>query len=158
MQSRQISVVFLLTLFLTTSVVARGEESTAPQLPASVTRLVNSETIAGIGRTIAGRRLSQSSARGRDVGIEDTFTVRAIEKNCAALVVEANADHAVIWTKPEDLAIDFKKPTAGLTGQADDHFRTVFADGSARAIPITIPTETLRRLLQMNDNEPIGDF
>ncbi|MBC7820819.1 MAG: hypothetical protein IAG10_28370, partial [Planctomycetaceae bacterium] len=74
------------------------------------------------------------------------------------LVVEANADHAVIWTKPEDLAVDFKNPAAGLTGQADNLFRTLFADGSARAIQITIPAETLRRLMQMNDGEPVGEF
>ena len=74
------------------------------------------------------------------------------------LLVEANADHAVIWTKPDDLPVDFKDPTQGLTGQADDYFRTAFADGSVRAIPISIPAETLRRLFQMNDGEVVGDF
>lgn len=74
------------------------------------------------------------------------------------LVVEAISERAVIWTKPEDLAVDFKNPAAGLTGQADDCFRTIFADGSTRAILITIPAETLRRLMQINDGEVVGEF
>ena len=74
------------------------------------------------------------------------------------LIVEANTDHAVIWTKPSDLPVDFKDPTNGLTGQADDRFRAVFADGSAHAIQISVPAETLRRLMQMNDGEVVGKF
>lgn len=74
------------------------------------------------------------------------------------LLIEANADHAVIWTKPDDLTVDFKDPTKGLTGQADGRFRTLFADGSVRVLPITIPAETLRRLMQMNDGEVVGEF
>jgi hypothetical protein len=74
------------------------------------------------------------------------------------LVVEANADHAVTWTKPDDLSVVFKDPIKGLTGQLDDRFRTVFADGFARAISIKIPAETLRRLMQMNDGEAVGEF
>ena len=32
------------------------------------------------------------------------------------MAVEADADHAVIWTKPEDLEIDLEHPLKGLAG------------------------------------------
>ncbi|HEX4147295.1 MAG TPA: DUF1559 domain-containing protein [Pirellulales bacterium] len=52
------------------------------------------------------------------------------------LVVEVDADHAVPWTKPEDLAVDENKPDAGLARAPDNGaFVVGFADGSVLALP-----------------------
>jgi hypothetical protein len=70
------------------------------------------------------------------------------------MIVEAGADRAVIWTKPDDLEIDLADPTKGLTdGKAN--FNTAFVDGSARVIKGAVEPETLRRLLQRNDGQVV---
>jgi outer membrane lipoprotein-sorting protein len=46
------------------------------------------------------------------------------------LIVMADAEHAVPWTRPEDLKTDRKNPAAGLA-KNQDFFTVAFADGSA---------------------------
>ena len=60
------------------------------------------------------------------------------------LAVECDEAHAVIWTKPDDLEFDPKKPGAGLTGQPARGFNAAFCDGSARFIQDSIDTEFLQ--------------
>lgn len=73
--------------------------------------------------------------------------------------LEADAEHAVVWTKPEDLKVDWKEPLKGLklwkveTGSV---FLTVFCDGTVQAISDKIDRAVLRRLMQKNDGEAIG--
>ena len=68
------------------------------------------------------------------------------------LVVEADADHAVVWTKPEDLVVDLENPKRGITdGKAD--FRAVFVDGSARRFKGSIRPEILRAMFARNGGE-----
>ncbi len=69
------------------------------------------------------------------------------------LVVEA-AD-AVPWTKPDDLAIDPKKPLPKLGGSTPDGFLAVFADGSVCLIPKKIDEKILRNLIDPADGNEI---
>jgi hypothetical protein len=71
------------------------------------------------------------------------------------LVVEAQSSAAVVWTKPDDLAVDMQVPVKGLTGQPVQGFLAAFCDGSVRFIANSVEPETLRRLLQMNDGQPV---
>jgi hypothetical protein len=73
-------------------------------------------------------------------------------------VVEVHPKHAVIWTKPDDLVIDPKDPTARLRGQPNDGFTAAICDGSVRFIKAAIDIKTLLRLFQMDDGEVIGEF
>ena len=77
-------------------------------------------------------------------------------------ILETDAAHAVIWTKPDDLVIDWKAPLKGLTGiwksGNNSRFLTGFCDGSVRAISDKIDPLIMKKLLQMNDGEPIGDI
>jgi hypothetical protein len=60
------------------------------------------------------------------------------------LLVEANDDAAVDWTKPEDLAVDPKNPFKGLLGHYEQGFLAAIADGSARFISRSMaPTDLL---------------
>ncbi|MFT5325083.1 MAG: hypothetical protein ACI8P0_002949 [Planctomycetaceae bacterium] len=73
------------------------------------------------------------------------------------MIVEADDDHAVIWTKPDDLEFDEKKPHAGLGKLRKDGFLAAMCDGSAHFIPSTITPATLVKLVFRNDGQPI-DF
>ncbi len=70
------------------------------------------------------------------------------------LLVEADAGHAVVWTKPDDLVVDLENPKRGLTdGEAD--FWVAFADGTAHDLKGSIRPELLRALLTRNGRERI---
>lgn len=71
------------------------------------------------------------------------------------MIVEADDDHAVIWTKPEDLKFDEKKPHTGLGKLRPGGFLAAFCDGAVHFIPSTITPETLVKLVFRNDGKPI---
>ena len=48
------------------------------------------------------------------------------------MLVEADPDRAVIWTKPDDWEYDAKQPLAGLGSAHPSGFNAGFADGSVR--------------------------
>jgi len=62
------------------------------------------------------------------------------------MVVEADDDHAVIWTKPEDLSFDAKDPTKGLGRFFNGGFNAVFCDGSVQSIPWPTDATEIHRL------------
>jgi hypothetical protein len=72
-------------------------------------------------------------------------------------VIEVAPEHAVVWTKPDDWNVDFSKPFAGLREKATG-FLCAFCDGSVHFISEAVDWETVRRLLQKNDGEPVGDY
>lgn len=74
------------------------------------------------------------------------------------MLVEANADRAVIWTKPDDSKYDPQQPMNGLGGFRPDGFLAVFADGSVRLIANEIDQEVLRKLFTKAGGEPLGEF
>ncbi len=74
------------------------------------------------------------------------------------LAVEAHPDAAVIWTKPDDLVIDFKNPLKNLKGNQNNVFNALLADGSARSISETINADILKALFTKDGGERIGEF
>jgi len=74
------------------------------------------------------------------------------------LIVEADADRAVIWTKPDDLRFDPQNPKNGLGNIRKEGFHAAFSDGSVRMIPGTIDPETLKNLAIRNDGGDVGDY
>jgi len=71
------------------------------------------------------------------------------------MLVEVDDARAVPWTAPADFAYDKEQPGKGLGGLRREGFLAGFADGAVRVIPSTIDPETLRRLFQRNDGEPV---
>lgn len=61
-------------------------------------------------------------------------------------VVEVDDDHAVIWTKPEDLVWNPENPMAGLGSNHPGIFGAAYADGSVRAIDKTTDLNTLKQM------------
>ena len=74
------------------------------------------------------------------------------------LAVEAHRDSAVIWTKLDDLAVDFKNPLKGLKGVHTGGFFAALCDGSVRFISDNIDLDTLKALFTRNGGEalPVG--
>jgi hypothetical protein len=70
-------------------------------------------------------------------------------------VVEADDDHAVIWTKPDDIEIDLTDPYRGLVNPALHGFYTAICDGSVRLISDKTDVKNLGRLFKANDGEPL---
>jgi len=71
------------------------------------------------------------------------------------MVVEANPDQAVIWSKPDDLVVDPEKPLAGLGGVRPSGFMALFCDGSVHFLSNMTNPETLRRLFDHCDGHPV---
>ncbi len=67
------------------------------------------------------------------------------------LVVEANADQAVEWSKPSDLLVDAADPLKGLGGIDDVGFHVGFLDGSAVQIPNDVDGSNLANMLRRAD-------
>lgn len=71
------------------------------------------------------------------------------------MVVEADADRAVIWTKPDDLEIDAEKPRDGLGGLRPGGFLAVFADGHTSFLQNALDAATLLNLFNPRDGQVV---
>ena len=75
------------------------------------------------------------------------------------MFVEADDDHAVIWTKPDDLNVDMDHPRDGLNSPSvSGGFLAAMTDASVRFIPELIDVNTLKNLIIRNDGNVIGEF
>lgn len=74
------------------------------------------------------------------------------------LAVEAHHDAAVIWTKPDDLVLDFKNPLKGLKSARVGGFHALLADGSVRFISDAINANVLKNLFTRGGGEVINEF
>jgi len=75
------------------------------------------------------------------------------------LLLDVDADRAVIWTNPEDLEIDFDNVFDGLKGNHDGGLGSAFCDGSVQWLSSAITKPgTFRLLLMRNDGKAIEDF
>jgi hypothetical protein len=68
------------------------------------------------------------------------------------LLVDADDEHAVIWTRPDDLKIDASKPSAGLRC-CEGRYLVGFVDGSVHRISATVGPKTLHALFTRNGGE-----
>ncbi|MCH7990011.1 MAG: DUF1559 domain-containing protein [Planctomycetes bacterium] len=74
------------------------------------------------------------------------------------MIVDADPEHAVVWTKPDDLEIDLEKPLQGLAGQHVNGFWSLFCDGSVRFVPKSIDLKTLRALFTRSGRDVVSKF
>ena len=74
------------------------------------------------------------------------------------MVVEANDDRAVVWTKPVDWQVDPEEPLAGLGSAHPGGFLALFAESSVKFISADIAPATFRALLTYNGGETVDNF
>ncbi|HVA51041.1 MAG TPA: DUF1559 domain-containing protein [Pirellulales bacterium] len=72
------------------------------------------------------------------------------------MVVEAAADRAVIWTKPDDWSPDAKDPMAGLRGLRPGIILVVFGDGHSDAIPNSTAPSSFKAMLTRNAGDVVN--
>lgn len=70
------------------------------------------------------------------------------------MVVNVTPERAVIWTKPDDLAVNEATPLNGLISDNRKTFQTVFCDARVRVIDDTIDPIRLWQLFNANDGKP----
>ena len=72
------------------------------------------------------------------------------------MIVESNDDAAVVWTKPDDLAVDSKDPFKGLLGHYEKGFQAAFADGSVMFLSRTLDSKNLLGLFTRDGGEVVS--
>ena len=70
-------------------------------------------------------------------------------------IVEADADRAVIWTRPEDWQFIPAQPASGLGSLRNDGFLAAAGDAEAYKIPATLEPQVLRAVFTCTGREPI---
>jgi prepilin-type processing-associated H-X9-DG protein len=70
-------------------------------------------------------------------------------------LVEASPERAVIWTRPDDLNVDWNNPMNGLGGIRPGGFNVAMCDGSVRFISESLDPQTLAWLFQRNDGNVV---
>lgn len=71
------------------------------------------------------------------------------------LILETNPEQAVLWTKPEDLAIDLDEPLNGLGQVWQGGFHVGMGDGAVKFISEQIDHDLFRKLLTRAGNERV---
>lgn len=71
------------------------------------------------------------------------------------LAVVADSDHAVVWTKPDDLPVDLSMPRQGWSEGVDETVSVLFGDGAVRRIPPDVSDEVVGHLLTRRGKEVI---
>src|SRR5439155_1180414 len=72
------------------------------------------------------------------------------------MIVEANDDHAVTWTAPEDFKPERKDPTVPLIRKDAKGFHVALADGTVRYIAPNISADLFWALLTAVGRQPLG--
>jgi hypothetical protein len=72
------------------------------------------------------------------------------------MLVETDDEHAVVWTKPDDLEIDLSKPLAGLAVRLPGGVLVLMADGAAQFLRTSIAPDTLAALFTRDGGEPVA--
>jgi len=82
-------------------------------------------------------------------------THRAIRDGTAhtIMLVEANDDQAVVWTKPDDWQYNPEKPLVGLGSAHPRLFNALFCDGSVHGIAADIDAQIWKALLTISGGE-----
>jgi type II secretory pathway pseudopilin PulG len=73
-------------------------------------------------------------------------------------IVEADANQAVEWTKPDDWEYDAANPKNGLGNLRPGGWNAAFCDGSVRFMDNSIDPETLKALFTRAGGEPVGEL
>jgi hypothetical protein len=71
------------------------------------------------------------------------------------MLVEADDQHAVVWTKPDDLEVDLGKPLSGLLIHPPGGFLILTADGGVRFLRAGIKPTTLAALFTRAGEETV---
>ncbi|TWT76418.1 hypothetical protein CA13_69120 [Planctomycetes bacterium CA13] len=72
------------------------------------------------------------------------------------MVIEANRDQAVEWTKPQDVQVDLDNPLPQFGNSHPGGCHVLFGDGAVKFISSSIDLGTIKAMLTYSGKEPIG--
>lgn len=86
---------------------------------------------------------------------DKAITIRQIRDGTSntIAIIDAKGDHAVPWTKPEDLFVNLEHPQRALFGETGEGIWAGICDGSVLKIRAGLKATTLRQLIQIDDGE-----
>ncbi|QDV27786.1 DUF1559 family PulG-like putative transporter [Aureliella helgolandensis] len=90
---------------------------------------------------------------GRPVGVSFSKVIDGLSNTVA--IVEVTPAMAVPWTAPQDYPFDPENPLAGIRIDLQEQWLIGRGDGSSQFLPKSLDAETVRRLFEMNDGQPI---
>lgn len=106
----------------------------------------------------AGRTVIQAVV-GDDIGLRPIERTRFRDfldgTSNSIMIMQVDADAAVIWSKPEDLEIDMNSPLEHLGSAETGGFHVGLADGAIRFISTNVDPELFKKLLTRAGNEPV---
>lgn len=73
----------------------------------------------------------------------------------SVMIVQVDADAAVIWSKPEDLEIDLDNPLEHLGNAEMGGFHVGMADGAIKFIPSNVDPGLFKKMLKRAGDEPM---
>ena len=88
---------------------------------------------------------------GKTTGIKDMVD----GTSNTILAVQAIRDRAVIWTKPDDLAVDLAQPLAGLEAPGRTRINAVFGDGSVRSLSPVADAKSIKAMFTRGGGEAV---
>lgn len=71
------------------------------------------------------------------------------------MIVQAGSDTADVWTKPSGLEYDPEEPRKCL-GNIGERFLIMLCDGASRFISSDVENETLLRMIECADGQPVS--
>jgi hypothetical protein len=117
-------------------------------------------------RTAANPKLAREgkttylAPRGEETMFPGTRGVRIFEVTDGTantiFLVDADDEHAVVWTRPEDLKYNPKDPARGLSARHPDGFLTGFVDGSIHFLPRNMDKMNLHALFTRQGGEVVA--
>lgn len=117
------------------------------------------EVYESIGLNVEPGHTIYQAVVGEEIGIRPMQTTKFRDfldgLSNSVLVLEADADEAVFWTQPKDLAIDLNDPLVGLGHARAGGFHVGMADGAVKFISENIDAQLFRKLLTRAGNEPV---
>lgn len=98
---------------------------------------------------------------GSPVGgkLQNRYLLYNLPDGTSNTIMVAEAEEAVIWTKPDELDYDDKQPLPKLGYFWKDSTTVLMGDGSSRGISSKVDEKTLRLAITADDNMPLpSDF
>lgn len=83
------------------------------------------------------------SAKANQTTVRSAQTVTDGISN-TIMLVESTAERAVIWTKPDDLAVDLDDVLNGLKGAHQGGFLVALTDSSVRLVSLNVDLDTFK--------------
>lgn len=115
----------------------------------------------GKGKNDNGRGLTEiagwTTKDGKMLGWTKQLNYQDVSDPAATtiMLIEADPERAVIWTKPDDFEFDLESPLAGLGHATPGGFHVRFVDGAVEFLPHDIEPERLRLLFDPDDGRQV---